>query len=155
MADIESKVSEFAKPICDGIGASLVDVEYTKEGEDFFLRVFVDTPNKVTIDEIVKISERLSASLDEEDFIRDEYVLEVASPGAERPLKSVDDIKHAIGSYINVQTHEEVEGVHEIEGDLQSFDQDILTIEVRIKTRKKTINIDYSNVKKSRLAIKF
>ena len=72
-------------------GFELVDVEYVKEGSNWFLRVYVDKEGGIDIDDCGRISEFLSEKLDENDPITDAYFLEVSSPGAERPLKKPDD----------------------------------------------------------------
>ena len=80
-------VSEMVQPILDGLQLELVDVEFVKEGQNWFLRVFIDSDKGVDIEECAKVSEALSEKLDEADPISQNYFLEVSSPGAERPLK--------------------------------------------------------------------
>ena len=155
MSNIISKTEELVKPICMEANVDLVDVEYEKEGQNFFLRVFVDTPEGIDIDQCAEIAEKLSEKLDQYDYIEDEYIFEVSSPGAERPLKTKEHIVQALNSYVNVKTYEAIDGQKEFEGYLKSFDEEILTLEVLIKTRKKMIEIPYEKAAKIRLAIKF
>ena len=84
---IKTTVEEMVRPYLDEHGFELVDVEYVKEGSNWFLRVFVDKDGGIDIDDCGLISEYLSQKLDENDPIPTAYFLEVSSPGAERPLK--------------------------------------------------------------------
>ena len=88
MSKITEIVEELVNPIVADLGLELVDVEFVKEGQDWFLRVYVDTPEgDIDIDQCALVSEQLSEELDRTDPITQNYFLEVSSPGAERPLK--------------------------------------------------------------------
>lgn len=99
---MDKKVTEvveaFAQPIVEELNLELVDVEYVKEGQDWFLRVFIDSEKGVDIEECGAVSERLSEALDKEDPIPHLYFLDVSSPGAERPLKKEKDFQQAVGN---------------------------------------------------------
>lgn len=155
MSNIVAKTEELVKPICEAAQVDLVDVEYVKEGQVFFLRVYVDTPEGIDIDQCATIAEALSEKLDQHDYIEDEYMLEVSSPGAERPLKTKEAVLNAVGAYINVKTYKAIENQKEFEGTLVSFEEEILKLEIQIKTRKKVVEIPYAQAAKIRLAIKF
>lgn len=155
MSNIVAKTEELVKPICEANNVELVDVEYVKEGQNFFLRVYVDTPEGIDIDQCADVAEALSEKLDQYDYIEDEYMLEVSSPGAERPLKTKEAVAESIGAYINVKTYKAIDGQKEFEGHLIKFEEDILTLEVLVKTRKKVVEIPYDKAAKVRLAIKF
>lgn len=89
MSDHVTSVAErLVQPILDDMNLELVDIEYKKEGQNWYLRVFIDKEGGVDIEECGQVSEQLSEKLDEEDPIDIPYFLEVASPGAERPLKT-------------------------------------------------------------------
>jgi len=155
VSDIVTRTEELVKPICVAANVDIVDVEYVKEGQNFFLRIYVDTPEGIDIDQCAEIAEKLSDQLDQHDFIEDEYVLEVSSPGAERPLKTKEQVANEMNSYINVRTYQAIEGQKEFEGYLRNFENDILTLEILIKTRQKVVEIPYEKAAKIRLAIKF
>ena len=87
----EQKTEEILLPIVEEYGFELVDVEYVKEGSNWYLRAFVDKPGGITINDLESVSRKLSDLLDEEDFISDPYILEVSSPGLGRPLKKDKD----------------------------------------------------------------
>jgi ribosome maturation factor RimP len=148
-------VSQLASPIIEDLGLELVDIEYVKEGRDWFLRVFIDKEAGVDIEECGLVSERLSEKLDEADPIEHNYFLEVSSPGAERPLKKQADFEKAIGKNVYMKTYEPIEGEKTFEGILTAFDGENVTLEIKVKTRKKTINIPYEKIAKARLAVTF
>jgi ribosome maturation factor RimP len=142
-------------PIIESKGLELVDVEFKKEGSNWFLRVYIDKNGEVDIEDCGEVSEELSKLLDEHDLISQAYFLEVSSPGAERPLKKERDVKAAIGKAIHITTYEPFEGEKAFEGILTAFDGETLTIEIKIKTRRKEISIPYGKVASARLAVVF
>lgn len=148
-------VSEMVTPIVNELGLELVDVEFKKEGPNWFLRVFIDSDKGVDLEDCGQVSEQLSEKLDELDPIDQAYFLEVSSPGAERPLKKEKDIKKAVGKNVHVTTYEPIDGEKVFEGELTNFDGEQLEINVKIKTRTKTYTIPYEKVAKARLAIIF
>ncbi|MCY9659072.1 ribosome maturation factor RimP [Paenibacillus anseongense] len=139
------------KDFIDQNGFELVDIEYVKEGSNWFLRVYADKEGGIDIDDCGRISEYLSVQLDEKDPIADAYFLEVSSPGAERPLKKTQDYYKAVNSHVFVTTYEQIEGSKEFEGLLVSFDEQDLIIEIG----KKKVTIPFTKVASARLAIVF
>ncbi|MCM3713232.1 ribosome maturation factor RimP [Halalkalibacter oceani] len=146
-------VSEMTLPIVEELNLELVEVEFKKEGPNWFLRVFIDSDTGVDLEDCGQVSERLSEKLDELDPIDQAYFLEVSSPGAERPLKNEKDIMKAIGKAVHVTTYEPIDGEKMFEGTLTSFDGEQLEISVKIKTRTKTFTVPYNKVAKARLAV--
>jgi ribosome maturation factor RimP len=144
-------VEQLVRPYFDSQQLELVDIEFVKEGSNWFLRVFVDKPGGIEIDDCGKISEYLSEKLDEQDPIPQAYFLEVSSPGAERPLKKAKDYFEAVGKFVFITTYEPIDGIKEFEGELVSFDEQTLII----KIKKKKTEIPYSKVAGARLAIVF
>lgn len=155
MSKVTGIVEEMVNPILDDLNLELVDIEYVKEGPNYFLRIFIDKDNGVDIDECAAVSEKLSEKLDEVDPIPENYFLEVSSPGAERPLKKDKDFQKAIGKNVHIKTYEPIDNEKTFEGILTSFDGNVVTVEVKIKTRKKTIEIPYEKIAKARLAVIF
>lgn len=148
-------VEELVTPILDESGLELVEVEYSKEGKSWFLRVYIDKEGGVDIEDCGQVSEKLGEKLDEIDPIPQNYFLEVSSPGAERPLKKDKDFQKAIGKNVYIKTYEPILDEKEFEGILTGFDGNEVTVEVTIKTRKKTVVIPYEKVAKARLAVTF
>jgi len=148
---IKTTVEEMVQPYLDEHGFELVDVEYVKEGSNWFLRVFVDKDGGIDIDDCGLISEYLSQKLDENDPIPTAYFLEVSSPGAERPLKKKEDVAKSVGKNVFVTVYEPINGLKEFEGKLESFDNE----ELVIQTVKKQHVVPYAKVASARLAIIF
>ncbi|WP_332690292.1 ribosome maturation factor RimP [Halalkalibacter lacteus] len=147
--------SELVTPILDDLNLELVDVEFKKEGPNWFLRIFIDSDKGVDLEDCGQVSEKVSEKLDELDPIPQAYFLEVSSPGAERPLKKEKDLTKSIGKNVYVSTYEPIEGEKAFEGKLIHFDGESLEIEVKVKTRKKVYTIPYNKVANARLAIIF
>jgi ribosome maturation factor RimP len=148
-------VEEIVTPILDELHLELVEVEYVKEGKDWFLRVFIDKETGVDIEDCGIVSEKLGEKLDEMDPIPQNYFLEVSSPGAERPLKKDKDFEKALGKNVYIKTYEPILNEKEFEGILSAFDGKEVTLDVQVKTRKKTVVIPYEKIAKARLAVTF
>ena len=148
---IKSIVEEMIQPFMEEHDFELVDVEYVKEGKNWFLRIYVDKEGGIDIDDCGLVSEYMSQQLDQNDPITDVYFLEVSSPGAERPLKKSADVVKAVGKDVFVTVYEALDGLKEFEGRLLSFEDDVLVIEVG----KKQHQIPYDKAASARLAIIF
>ncbi len=129
-ADIEKRTEELVTPIIDENNFELVDVEYVKEGADYYLRVYADKEGGINIDDCVLISRALEAKLDEEDFIDTAYILEVSSPGLGRPLKKEKDFKRSIGKDVDIKLYKALDGVKEFTGILKSYDEETVDIDI-------------------------
>lgn len=150
-------VTELVTPILEKQNFELVEVEFVKEGRDWFLRVFIDKEGGIDILDCALVSEQLDEKLDamDPDPIPQAYFLEVSSPGAERPLKKESDYEQAVGEYIHVSLYQTIDGEKQFEGVLKSVDKDQLTLTVKIKTRVKDYTFERKNIAKARLAIQF
>lgn len=155
MSKVIEVVEDLVTPILNDLNLELVDIEYVKEGKSWFLRVFIDKDNGIDIEECGIVSEKLSEKLDELDPIPYNYFLEVSSPGAERPLKKEKDYTKAIGKNVFIKTYEPIDGEKAFEGTLTGFDGSVVTVEMKIKTRKKTVEIPFEKVSSARLAVTF
>ncbi|WP_251549149.1 ribosome maturation factor RimP [Neobacillus muris] len=155
MSKITEVVEELAAPIFQELDLELVDIEYVKEGKSWFLRVYIDKDNGVDIEDCGLVSERLSEKLDEVDPIPHNYFLEVSSPGAERPLKKEKDFLKAIGKNVFIKTYEPINGEKTFEGTLLEYDGQLVKLEVKIKTRKTTVEIPVEKLASARLAVTF
>lgn len=156
MSKVTSVIEELVTPIVEQLNLELVDIEYLKEGRNWFLRVYIDTPEGgIDIDQCAQVSERLSEVLDEKDPIEQNYYLEVSSPGAERPLKKDSDFKKAEGKFIYVKTYEPIKDLKEFQGYLKAYTEEGIELDIRIKTRKLIVFIEKEKIAKARLAIDF
>ncbi len=145
-------VEQLVLPILEKEDLELIDIEYKKEGNNWFLRVYIDKPNSgVDIDDCGRVSEALSKELDRVDPVSNPYFLEVSSPGAERSLKKEKNIAWAVGKHVNIKTYEPINEQKVFEGKLIQFENNILTLELE----KETLNIPYEKIAKARLAIVF
>ncbi|KLI76606.1 MULTISPECIES: ribosome maturation factor RimP [Lacticaseibacillus] len=150
-------VTALVKPILDDHHFYLTDIEFVKEGGGWYLRVYIDKPGGITLDECVLVSEALSEKLDsmDPDPIPQQYFLEVSSPGAERPLKREMDYEQAVGDYIHVSLFKKLDGKKIFEGTLKDLKPDQLTLTVKDKSRKFDQVIDRKLIASARLAIEF
>ncbi len=155
MSKVTETVEQLVQPIIEKMNLELVDIEYVKEGQSWFLRVYIDKEQGVDIEECGLVSEQLIEKLDEVDPIPHNYFLEVSPPGAERPLKKVRDYERAVCKRVHVKLYEPIDGEKEFEGTLVSFEDEELTVEYLVKTRKKQIVIPLEKVAKARLAVYF
>jgi len=149
--NIHTVVEQLLEPYLEKKSFELVDIEFVREGKNRFLRIYVDKPGGIDIDDCGQVSEYLSQRLDEEDPIQEAYFLEVSSPGAERPLKKTKDFYWAVGKHVHVTTYAPVHGQKEFEGKLLSYDEEYLVIEEAGKSH----DIATDQVAKARLAIVF
>ncbi len=111
-----------------------MDVEYVKEGSDYYLRVYADKEGGITINDCEIVNRALGDLLDKDDYIDDAYILEVSSPGLTRPLKKENDFKRSIGKLVEIKTFAKVNGAKEFEGILKAYDADTVTIEYEDET---------------------
>lgn len=155
MSKVTEVVEELVTPILTENGLELVDIEYVKEGKNWFLRIYIDKDNGIDIEECGLVSERLSEKLDALDPIPHNYFLEVSSPGAERPLKKEKDYQRAVGKNVFIKTYEPIDGEKTFEGILTDYAGETVTVEVKIKTRKKTVELPVNKIASARLAVTF
>ncbi len=157
MNNIVEVVAEIANPIALEKGFRIVDIEYIKEGKNWFLRIYIDKPGGVDLNDCAEVNELVSQKLDaiEPDPIPYAYYLEVSSPGAERPLKTEEDFKSAVDRYIHVSLFDPVERANVYDGFLREVTDEKIVMEVKEKNKTKKVEIDRENVSKARLAIEF
>ena len=125
----EVRAERLLEPIAERVGVSIYDVEYVKEGTDWYLRAYIDKPQGVTIDDCVEVNHAFSDALDAEDFIEESYILEVSSPGLGRTLKKDRHLQYCIGEEVEIKTYKPIDKEKEFSGVLVSFDSESVTIE--------------------------
>ena len=148
----ERKTEVLLKPLMEERQFELVDVEFVKEEGYWFLRVYIDKPGGITIDDCELISRALSDKLDEEDFIVESYILEVSSPGLGRPLKKEKDFVRSQGQSVEVKLFRPIEKQKEFTGILKSWDKDTVTLEFE---EEAVLTIERANIALIRLAFDF
>jgi ribosome maturation factor RimP len=127
--------------------------EYTHN--QYFLRIIADTEAGLTIDECTDLNQALSNRFDEVDPIPEEYMLEVSSPGIERPLKKKEDFIRFMGSYVYCKTYQAIDGKKEFYGTLTSYSEEGITLQVSDKNKQKQMEITHQQISQIRLAVKF
>ncbi len=128
-SDYEKKTTEFVLPILEKKGFELYDVEYVKEGSDYYLRIFIDKEGGITINDCVDVTREMNEILDREDYIKDAFIFEVSSPGLDRPLKKDKDFDRNIGKQVEIKTFKPFDKQKEFTGILKSHDETSVTIE--------------------------
>ncbi len=153
MGKITDNVEKLAQPIVIKEGLELVDLEYVKEGEDYFLRLYIDNEeNDIGLEECEKISRLLSEELDSVDPIEKSYILEVSSPGIERPLKKIEDFDRFEGNYATLKTYAPINGEKEFTGTLLKRNDQIVRLQLK---NDEIIELQHSSIASARLAVDF
>lgn len=131
------RVTAIITPVIEEMGFELVDVEYVKEGQDWYLRIFIDHENGIDLSACERVSRRIDSLLDEHDqdnaLFAGSYILEVSSPGLTRPLKKDADFKKYEGRMVTVKTYAPIEGKKEFDGVLKGFSEQEIYVEVNGK----------------------
>ncbi len=126
----ETKTETLLAPIVERFGVEIYDIEYLKEGSDWYLRVYIDKPEGVNINDCENVSRALSDELDREDFIQDAYILEVSSPGLGRALKKDKHLEKSLGEEVEIKTYKPIDKCKEFQGILKAYDNDTITITI-------------------------
>ena len=156
MSNILIEVEKLVTPIVQELKLELIDLEFVKEGRNWFLRIYVETTQDgIDNEQCSIVNKHVNEVLDANDPIEQNYFLEVSSPGAERPLKKESDYLRAIGQFVFVKTYEPVNGLKEFEGILTAYSEQGLEIEYRVKTRKIKVQLAHEKIALARLAINF
>jgi len=142
LANIEEKVEELISSSICKLGYELYDVEYVKEGKEYFLRVYIDSISGITLEDCEKVSNLIEGKIEEANYIPDRYFLEVSSPGIERVLKKEKHLNANIGNLVSVKLYQPLEKQKQYVGKLLKFDNNILQIE----TDEKIIEIERKNI---------
>ena len=155
--NVIKKVKPSIEKIVTDNDLNLYDIEYVKENGMWFLRVSIERHDGTMDFETAEvISNLVSAKLDELDPIDHQYILDVCSPGVERPIRNIEEFKKNINNYIKVYLKEKDEnGLDNYTGDLLEVNENELVMSYKVKTRTKQVIIDLNNIEKAHIAIKF
>ena len=152
---LESTVKNLIEKPIKALGYTQVDVKFVREFGTNYLRVMVDKDDEVIdLEQIMQVNDIVSPILDEADLIQSNYVLDVTTFGAEKPIE-VSKLEKYVGKYVNVHLSHPYKGLNNIEGTLESVDNDIIVISYKEKTRLIKCEIERKTIDKARLAIKF
>ena len=134
--NIESRVENLLGPMIQNLGYILYDVQYIKEGKDFYLRITIDKPEGISIEDCETVNAVIDEPLDEMDCIKESYFLEVSSPGLERVLRKEWHFEKQIGNKIQLKLFKSMEKKTELEGILKSFGNEYLELEIEGKIKE-------------------
>ena len=151
MNSLVDKVTALAEPVVQNLGLELFDVEYVKEGDSWYLRITIDKEQGVDLDDCTQVSIALSSVLDAQDLIPQAYLLEVSSPGLERPLRNREDYRKFQGRLVSIETSKKIAGFMKFTGYLSEVDD----LGMQLTYEKKQITIPWSVVDKAHLAVEF
>ncbi len=142
MASIENRVEALIKEKIESLGYELYDVEYAKEAKNFFLRIYIDSPNGISLDDCEKVSNEINEPLDKSNIITEQYFLEVSSPGVERILRKDKHLQSSIGEEVEVKLFKKDDnGNKSYIGTLEGFNDK----EIKITTEKE-VTIERKNI---------
>lgn len=142
MASIEEKVETLLLKTISDLGYELYDVEYAKEGKDFFLRIFIDKPEGIDLSDCEKVNNTINDLLDKADYIKEQYFLEVSSPGIERILRKDKHFNDNIGNTIEIKLFKPINKEKNIIGVLKKYDSEFITIQIE----NQEISIERKNI---------
>ena len=142
MASIEERVENLILSEVEKLGYELYDVQYTKEGKDYYLRIFIDKENGIDLNDCEKVSEIIKPILDSADYIKEMYFLEVSSPGIERVLRKDKHLEQSIGKEIDIKLFKPIERQKELTGVLNKYDEN----NIYIQLQKEEIQIERKNI---------
>lgn len=129
MASIEERVESLVKEPINNLGYNLYDVMYVKEGKDYFLRIFIDNENGIDLNDCEKVNDAISDLLDNANYIKEQYFLEVSSPGIERIIRKDEHLSQNIGEKVSIKLFKALNGKKEYIGILKRYDSNIVEIE--------------------------
>lgn len=146
MANIEEKIENRVSGIIEDLGYKLYDVQYVKEGKDYFLRIFIEKENgEIDLNDCENVNNAITDVLDEEDYIKEQYFLEVSSTGVEKMIRKDRHLKENIGEIITVKLFKPIDGSKEFVGELINFDDENLSLklddESNIEIERKNISL--------------
>lgn len=151
----ESRTEELLKPIADANHVEIYDIEYVKEGSEWYLRCYIDKEEGVNINDCEAVSRALSDELDRVDFIKDAYILEVSSPGLGRQLKKDKHLQKSLLKEVDIKTYKPINESREFTGILKAFDESTITLETGSLKEAEDMVFDRKDIAIIKLTIDF
>lgn len=143
MANIEEKIENRLTKIINDLGYDLYDVQYAKEGKDYFLRIFIEKQNgEIDLNDCEKVNNAITDILDEEDYIKEQYFLEVSSTGVEKMIRKEKHLKDNLNEFITIKLFKPIDGAKEFIGKLINYNENEITIEIE----NDVTNIERKNI---------
>ena len=144
-----------AQKCADKLDLSIVSVDYVLENGIKILRIIASSKDGLTIDQASELNQLISDKLDSENYIDEEYYLEVSSEGIEKELRNEQDIINAVGKYVYIKLYEKINNIKDVYGDLENYQEGILRIKYNDKGKIKFLDVAKEKISKIRLAVKF
>ena len=151
MAKIEERIEELVTKTINELGYKVYDVMYVKEGKDNYLRIFIDKESGISLDDCEKVNNAITDMLDETDIIKDQYFLEISSPGVERHIRKNQQLEEHIGKDINVRLFKPIDKQKDLTGTLQKFDNE----QVVLLINEQEVSIKRDNISSMKRAFKW
>jgi len=142
LASIEERIENLIESTINVLGYELYDVEYSKEGKDYFLRIFIDKPEGIDLNDCEKVNDSINDLLDRADYIKEQYFLEVSSPGIERILRKDKHLEKNIGGLVEIKLFKAIDNKKVIQGVLKEFSKESIVIE----TEDRNLEIDRKDI---------
>ena len=127
---VEARIENLLEPIINNLGYILYDVQYIKEGKDYYLRITIDKDGGISIEDCENVNNAIDEPLDEADIIQDSYILEVSSPGIERALRKSWHFEKQLGNNISIKLFKSINKVKEFSGILREYNEENLKLEI-------------------------
>ena len=140
--NIEEKVEHLIEKTINELGYELYDVEYAKEGKDYFLRIFIDKNEGIDLNDCEKVNDAVNPILDAADYIKEQYFLEISSPGIERTLRKDKHLKQNIGEKVEIKLFKPINKQKNIIGILKDYNAE----QIEIETSEEVCKIDRKNI---------
>lgn len=128
--NVETKIENLLEPIINNLKYELYDVQYVKEGRDYYLRITIDKEDGISIEDCEKVNRAIDDILDEADIISESYFLEVSSPGIERILRKPWHFERQIGKNVNIRLFKPIDKQKELQGILREYNKEALELEM-------------------------
>ena len=151
----EARTEELLKSIVEANGVEIYDVEYVKEGSEWYLRCYIDKEEGVNINDCEAVSRALSDELDKVDFIEDAYILEVSSPGLGRQLKKDKHFQRSLLSEVDVKCYKPINGSKDFTGIQKAIDENTLTLEMDSGKEKEDVTFNRKDIATVKLTLDF
>lgn len=148
MGRISATVTELVDSVVVSLGYELVGIEYLPQGKNSVLRVFIDSPDGIVLDDCERVSRQLSSVLDVEDPIKGQYLLEISSPGLDRPLFKLEDYQRFCGQQVKLRLHDMQEGRRKMKGRIDVVDGEVITLSL---DDGEQIEVRFDNIDKANL----
>lgn len=142
MANIEERVEDLISKQITDLGYELYDVQYVKEGSNYYLRIFIDKREGIDLEDCEKVTHEITDKLDEADYIKEQYFLEVSSTGVEKVIRKEKHLQDNINQQIVVKLFKPIDKVKEFMGTLKNYNQE----EILLQTQEKEIKIERKNI---------